>query len=325
MNDTKKIERAYLFFGEEKYLVRDSVERLKTAVVDKAMEMMNLSIFEGRAEVDKIIAACETLPFMGNYRMVFVKDSGLFDKGRKDDTEKLKDYIGRIPKTTVLCFREDKVDKRNGLYKAVSKNGACTELNFLKDNELIKWVCEKGEKKIRPANAEYLIKSVGTSMEVLEGEINKLLSGADEKGEITRGLIDSLCTKSPENNVFEMVEAIGKKQPEKALEIYNNMLRMKQSPMYVLKMAARQFKLIMQCKYLRSKGKNANQIAEELKQRSFVVRDCLNQAGNFKMASLINAIDDCARCDIDFKSGRITDKLGVEVIILKYSRREENG
>ena len=323
--DTKMPERVYLVFGEEKYLVRENIEKIKENVVDKSMEMMNLSIFEGKAEADKIIAASETLPFMSDYRMVLVKDSGLFDRGRKDDTEKLKEYMDKIPESTVICFREDKVDKRNALYKAVKKYGVCMEFEFLKDRELIKWVCEKGEKRIKSPMAEYLIKNVGTSMETLEGELNKLLSGTGDGGEITKGLIDSLCTKSPETNVFEMVEAIGRKQPEKALEIYNNMLRMKQSPMYVLKMAARQFKLIMQCKYLKGRGKNASQIAEELNQRSFIIKGCLGQADNFKMSSLVSALEDCAKCDMDFKSGRITDKLGVEVIILKYSRREENG
>lgn len=322
--DTKKISRAYLIFGEEKYLVRENVERLKEAVVDKSLEMMNLSVFEGKADVDKIIAAAEILPFMSDYRMVLIKDSGLFDRGRKDDTEKLKEYMDKIPESTVICFREDKVDKRNSLYRAVKKYGVCMELDFLKDNDLVKWVREKGNNKIKPALAEYLIKNVGASLENLEGELDKLLSATGEKGEITGELIDSLCNKSPETNVFEMVEAIGRKQPEKALEIYNNMLRMKQSPMYVLKMAARQFKLIMQCKYLKGKGKNAAQIAEELNARSFIVRGCLGQADNFKMSSLISALEDCAKCDMDFKSGRITDRLGVEVIILKYSRREEN-
>ena len=157
-------------------------------------------------------------------------------------------------------------------------------------------------------------------MEALEGEIDKLMSYASKDEEITVDLIDNICTKSPETNIFEMVDAIGRKQPAKALEIYHNMLRMKQSPVYVLKTTARQFKLILQCKYLQGKGMNNAQIAEELSLRRFVADRCLQQAKNFKTATLVNALDDCAKCDIDFKSGKITDKLGVEVIILKYCK-----
>lgn len=313
------LKRMYLIHGEELYMVREYTARLKAAALGAASEMMNLNVFEGKADADSIINASETLPFMSDYRVVLVKDSKLFDAGRKDDTEKLKEYAERVSDTTVICFVEDKVDKRNSLYKAVKKYGACVELNFLKDNELVDWVCKKSGKRINASVAMHLIGNAGTSMENLESEIDKLVSYS-KNGEITTALVDELCTKSPETNIFEMVEAIGKKQPAKALEIYNNMLRMKQSPVYVLKMTARQFKLILECKYLQSKGDNAAAIAEKLSLRSFIVNGCLQQARNFKMSTLVSALQDCAKCDTDFKSGKISDKLGVEVIILKYSK-----
>ena len=313
-------KRVYLLYGEEVYLVKEYLQKLRDSVVDKAMEMMNLNIFEGKADIDSIINACETLPFMSRQRLVIVKDSRLFETGRKEDTEKLKEYISSVPDTTVICFVEDKADKRNALYKAVNKAGSCMEFAFLKDNELIKWVSDKSQKRIKPQAAAYLVRNVGTSMEAIEGEIDKLLNYVSDGGDITNALIDSICTKSPETNVFEMVEAIGRKQPAKALEIYNNMLRMKQSPVYVLKIMARQFKLILECKYLQKKGMGAAAVAEELSLRKFIVDRYLQQANNFKMPVLVQAIDDCAKCDVDFKSGKITDKLGVEIIILKYSR-----
>jgi DNA polymerase-3 subunit delta len=61
-------------------------------------------------------------------------------------------------------------------------------------------------------------------------------------------------------------------------------------------------------------------IAEELGLRAFFVKNYLQQASNFTIPTLCKALEDCAKCDIDFKSGKITDRLGVEVIIMKYSR-----
>ena len=313
-------KRVYLLYGEESYLVREHTERLRAAVTDKSVEMLNLSVFEGKTDADVIINACDTLPFMSERRFVLVKDSGLFEAGRKDDTEKLKDYLPDIPQSTVLCFAEKKADKRNALYKAASRTGVCMELNTPDDNELAAWINKKSGKRVDMRRAMYIIRNVGTSMELLERELDKLLSAAEDTEEINEELIDSVCTKSPETNVFEMIEAVGAKQSAKALEIYNNMLRMKQSPVYVLKTMSRQFKLIMQCKYLKGKGMDAASIAGELSLRRFVADRCLRQAKNFSMASLVQALDDCARCDADFKSGRISDRLGVEVIILKYSR-----
>ena len=314
-----KFKSVYLLSGEEVYMVKKYFNAIKAAVVDPALEMMNYSAFNGKADIDSIIAACDTLPFMSEHRFISVKDSKLFEAGRKDDSEKLKDYIPNIPASTVLCFVEDKADKRSALYKAVKKYGCCGEFAFLKDKELTGWVCREGKDRIRPDVAEYLIRCVGTAMESLEGEIDKLLNYLSDGEMVTREIIDSICTRAPETNIFEMVDAIGKKQPAKALEIYNNMLRMKQSPFYVLKMTARQFKLILECKYLAEKGMGENEIASRLSLRNFIVRGCLSQARNFKREVLVEALKDCAKCDIDFKSGKINDRLGVEVIILKYS------
>ncbi len=315
-----KFKRVYLLSGEEVYLVKKYFDAIKKAVVDSATEMMNYNYFTGKIDVDNIISACDTLPFMSENRLVAVKDSKLFEAGRKDDSEKIKDYIQNIPESTVLCFVEDKADKRSGLYKEIKKYGCCAEFSFLKDRELIGWVCDEGKGRIKSDVAEYLIKCVGTAMESLEGEIDKLLNYLPQGESVTRQTIDSICTKSPETNVFDMVEAIGKKQPARALEIYNNMLRMKQSPFYVLKMTARQFKLILECKYLQGKGLSEAEISERLSLRNFVVRGCLSQAKNFKTGVLVEALKDCAKCDMDFKSGKISDRLGVEVIILKYSK-----
>ncbi len=83
-------------------------------------------------------------------------------------------------------------------------------------------------------------------------------------------------------------------------------------------------KLILEFKYLQGKyncmGMGAVAIAEELLLRRFIADRCLQQANNFKIPTLVKALEDCAKRDTDFKSGKITDKLGVEVIILKYSR-----
>jgi DNA polymerase-3 subunit delta len=284
------------------------------------MEMMNFNLFDGAVESDLIINASETLPFMSEKRFVLVKDSGLFDTGRKDETDKLKEYVDKIPDTTVVCFVESKVDKRNALYKAVGKCGSCVEYSFMDVPELSRWVCTLANNRIKPTTAEYLIRCVGISMEKLSGEVDKLINYLSEDEEITPSLIDAMCAKSTETKVFELIDAIGRKQPQKALEIYQNMLRAKESPVLVLKLMARQFKIILECSYLSRKNMGERAIAEELGLRPFFIKNYLQQASNFTIPTLCKALEDCAKCDIDFKSGKITDRLGVEVIIMKYSR-----
>ena len=115
-----------------------------------------------------------------------------------------------------------------------------------------------------------------------------------------------------------MVAAIGNKRSAEALKIYNNMLLYKESPIMILAMIARQFRIILQSKYLAKKGKGNDEIAAMIKQRSFVVRECIKQGKNFDNATILDALNDCYECDMKIKRGEIDDRLGVEMIIMKY-------
>lgn len=317
----RNFKRVYLIYGEEDYLVKQYTELLKSNIADGINAMMNTDVFEGSdSNINKMIAAGDTAPFFSDYRLVVVSDSGLFKDGRKSDTAEMAEAIKNLPEDCVYLFTNEKVDKRNALYKAVKKSGYCCEINYRDIKELTDWVKKKSDNRLDNGTANYFIKNIGNSMKHLAVELDKLLAYAGDK-KVTAADIDIACTKSAEVNIFNMVGAIGNKNTEKALEIYNNMIFEGEEPIGILSMIARQFRMILQCKYLQNKRNfNARQIAAELKLREFVVSNCLNQAKNFKLTALMKAIEDCAQCDSNIKAGLIAPKLGVELIILRYSK-----
>lgn len=319
--ESREFKKVYLIFGEEDYLVKKYTELLKNNIVDEENSMMNIDVFEGNnCDVNNIIAAGDTAPFFSDYRLVIVSNSGLFKEGRKADTALMAEAVKNIPDGCVYLFTNEKADKRNSLYKTVKKTGYCCEINYQDSKALIEWIKKESGNRLDNNTASYFVRNIGNSMKHLSVELDKLLAYAgDEK--ITSEDIDIACSKSAEVNIFNMVGAIGSKNTEKALEIYNNMIFEGEEPIGILAMIARQFRLMLQCKYLQSKNNfNARQIAAELKMRDFVVTGCLNQAKNFKLTVLMKGIEDCAKCDTDIKSGIIAPKLGVELIILKYSK-----
>lgn len=317
----KSFKKTYLIYGEEDYLVKKYTELLKSNIVDETNAMMNMDLFEGNdCNINKIINAGDTAPFFNDYRLIVVSNSGLFKDGRKADTSDMADAIRNLPDGCVYLFTNEKVDKRNALYKAVKKIGYCCEINYRDIKELTEWVKKKSGNRLDSNCANYFVKNIGNSMKHLAVELDKLLAYAGDK-KISTADIDIACTKSLETYIFDMVGAMGNKNAEKALEIYNNMIFEGEEPIGILSMIARQFRLMLQCKYLQSKKNfNALQISAELKQNKFVVSNCLTQSVNFKISTLMKALEDCANCDSNIKSGLIGPKLGVEIILLKYSK-----
>lgn len=319
----KIFKSCYVFYGPEVFLKRNYEEQLKKAVLGSLDDMMNLEIFDDKKIMpDTIINASETFPFLAEKRLIIVRDSGLFHTGRKNESEKMSDYISKIPETACIVFIEDEVDKRGKLYKSVSKNGHAVEFKTPPESDIIKWIMtgfKKNKVVISNDTAAYLLRTVGSSMENALGEIEKLTAYKNGEGEITKSDIDSVCIKSFETKIFDLVAAIGNKKAETALEIYRNMLMMKESPIMILAMITRQFRIIFQCSELLKSGENNAGIAARLGQREFVVRECVKQSKNFSGNILMKAIEYCLETDINIKTGKMNGDLAVEVLIIKYS------
>lgn len=285
---------------------------------------MNMSVFEGKTiNSSQIIDSVEILPFMAEKRLTIVKNSELFTAGRKNDTELMYDYISNIPSTSCIIFVEDIVDKRNKLFKLMNSKKLAVEFSSLKENDLLTWIKKefnKHNKRIDSKTGIYLLRIVGTSMEDLINEIGKLLDYSEERTNISTQDIDNICTKSLDAHIFELVKAMGYKKIDKALEIYSNLILLKEPPIKILTMLTRQIRLILQVKNLYEQGSSPKEIALNIKQPFFVVNDCIKQAQLFSENKLIAAFEDCLETDIAGKTGKMDAKLAVELLLIKNSQ-----
>ena len=314
----------YLLYGEEKYLIKKYEAELKEAIVSGEMEMMNCDIFEGKAiESNRIIDAAMTLPFMSERRLVVIKESGLFTTGRKDETEKIKDFLASDLGTTTLVFIEEEIDKRNALYKLVAKKGEALEFKSPPEKELIAFVSnifKKQKIKISPQAASHLLISTAGSMEGIVLETEKLISFKGKNTEIIVEDIDLVCTKALEVRIFELVGSLAMKNTKIALEVYHNLILMKESPLMILALIIRQFRLLLLTRYMDRKRKSRDEIAAVLGLRGFVVGECLKQSKNFSETILLNALNECLETDVNIKTGKMEAVLAVELLIIRYAQ-----
>lgn len=315
--------RVYLFYGEEGYLIKKYEQSFASCIDDGGFADMNRIHMDGKgATAEAIIENAETPPFMAERRIITVREAGFFKTGRKDDSERLAEYIEKCPEFAVLLFIEAEIDKRGKLYKAVNKYGRAVEFKTPAERELISWIAKEakaGGAYIGGAEAAHMLRCVGDNMEALAMEAAKLADYAGEGGKISLEDIDCLCAKSIESRVFDLVGALGNKNADAALGIYRNMLLMKEQPIMVLSMLARQFRIILQSKSMAKDGAGAREIAEATGLREFVVREGLKQAANFTEGSLKEALSECLNTDVDIKTGRIDAAVGVELLIIKYA------
>ncbi len=316
----------YLFYGTETYLVKHYEHTLRNAILPSGMEDMNFDELEGnRATAAAIRDAAETLPFLSDKRLVIVRNSTFFRKnGRKDEGERLLEWMLDIPKTTCLVFIEEKAEKTGKLYKAIARVGQVVEFKPLTEKEVIAWLqktATAGGVQLSSAAAVSLLRMTDNSMENLQREMDKLIAYKGGSGAITVQDLQAVCSVSLEARVFDLIRAVGEKNTEKAVSLYNNLLAMKESPFMVLSLVIRQFRMIYGAMLLSQAGADNAEIAKKLEVRDFAVREYLQHGKRFSKKDVKQALVDCLQTDLDIKNGRMAEDLAVELLLIQYSSR----
>ncbi len=318
----RQFHNTYLFYGEEIFLLQTYLKNMKMRILSDGDVTMNYDVYEEEFDGDQFLNAVQTMPFLNTYRLIVVKQSKLFQPGKKNKTDKLVEGLKSIPESTIVIFVEDAVDKRNKLYKLIKNNGYITVFNPLGEKDLIQYIARelhKDNKRIEQQTARYLIQTVGNDLNIINNEVQKLVQYCLKETIITKKAVDMVCTPSLENRIFELVGCMGQKKRDRAIKLYHDLIISKEPPIRILIMLVRQFRLILQASLLRSRGLNVALIAKEMKAAPFVVKECLKQGGAFNTKQLKEALTDCLDTDYKIKTGRLDGKIGVEVLIIKYS------
>ena len=313
-----QLKNVYLLYGTEDYLKRQYRDKLKHALVEPD-DTMNFSAYEGKdINPKELIDLSETLPFFKEKRMILVENSGFF----KNSCDDLAEYMSQVPESTCFVFVEEEVDKRSKLFKAASRAGSAVEFETPKEDMLVRWILgriQREEKKITQSVMQLFLSKTGSDMENIDKELEKLICYTLDKTEISAADVEAICTGQTENKIFEMIDAISAKNQKKALDLYYDLLALKEAPMRILFLIARQFQNLLLIKSMSAKGYPAVSIAKTAGMPSFAVQKNLRQAGAFKINQLKEAIEDCGQAEEDVKTGRMADQLAVELLIVKYS------
>ena len=311
----KSFKKIYLLYGDEPFLVGSYKKKLREAITGG--DTMNFNYFEGKnPDVKEIISLADTMPFFAERRLILVDGSGFF----KSAQEELAAYLPQMPDTTCLVFAESEVDKRNRLYNRVKELGYAAELNKQDTAQLMRWAAgilgRDGRKISRPV-MEYFLERTGDDMENIRMELEKLVCYTMGRDVITKEDVDAVGTVHVTSRVFDMVAAIVAGNTKKAMDLYEDLLTLKEPPMRILFLIARQFNQLLQIKELTAAGKDKGAMASALKVPPFAVGKLTAQARAFTRDQILSWVTLCVETEEAVKTGRLSDRLAVELLIAR--------
>lgn len=314
---SKSFKQFYLLYGSENYLVKLYRDKLKNAIIGD--DLMNYSFFEGKdIDLIEVNDIANTLPFFNENRLIHIEYSGLF-KTSSD----LADLLQSAPESTIFILVEQEVDKRNRAYKLIKDKGLVSEMKTLDERNLklfIVSLLEPAGKRITQSTANYLLEMTGKDMDNLNNEVEKLISYTQDRDAITNEDVDAVVTSQITGKIFQMMDAMGLKLQDKALSLYYDLLSVREKPSHILYLITRHFNILLQVKDLVANGFPNAVITEKVGIPAFTTGKYINQSRNFTKRQLLDAIKLSIDTEEQIKTGLIIDKIGVELLIITFSR-----
>ncbi len=238
----KIFKPVYFLSGEEPYYIDLISDYIEKNVLDESESEFNQTILYGKdVDLNTIISAAKRFPMMSEYQVVIVKEAQNLkelNKSSADDEEvvektkktaasvnnPLVSYLQNPQPSTILvfCYKYKTIDKRSVVYKSLQKNHVFLETKKLYDNQLSDWITnyiQDKKFKIGPKASFLLAESLGNDLSKISNEVEKLIINLKENEEITYEAIQDKIGISKEFNVFELQDALAKKDILKANRI----------------------------------------------------------------------------------------------------------
>ncbi len=216
----KDYQPVYWLEGEESYYVDQLVDFAENNIIPEEETAFNQVVFYGRdAGWSNVVNACMRYPMFGEKQLVLVKEAQ-----HMKDIEKLDNYIRNPLSSTVLiiAYKEKKVDGRSKFGKYVKDHTTFYSGAKIKDYELPGWI--QGfldQKGLQPTQKAVMLLAdhIGNDLSRLTNEVEKLCINLGKRTSLTEEDVETYVGISKDYNVFELQNAVGRKQLDKAMRI----------------------------------------------------------------------------------------------------------
>ena len=265
--------------------------------------------------INDIIEECNTLGLFSLKKIVILESTNAFSSKGKEITE-LIDYLDNYNKNVILVFKcnLDKVDTRKKLYKKVSSVGKT--LCLTKDNNYLINLVKELLKDYKMDNINYFLTVVGTDINNITNELNKLMSYKLEDKHITNNDIDSLCITNNDEEIFALTDAIVKNDIKESIRLYNVFLNKNYEVTAMIGLIASQFRFLLQVKLLYNKGLSNDKIATSLGVHPYRVKLAISNSYYYSKELLESYLVKLFELDKKIKLGIIDKNTAFELFIL---------
>lgn len=303
-----EIKNNYILKGEDEYLLSHAFELIKDACNIELPEL-NLLTFKEDVDFDFVVKALETLPVFVDKKLIYVK---LTSKDFKNES-KLEEYLKNVNTTSVLVVSVS----NTGYLKGLEKHFEVVDCNRLPKDIIFPFVVnelKKSGKTINKDACELLCDYTNCDLSKITNELTKCVSYIGDGEIIEIADIMLLVGKSVEFQIFELTEALAKKNAVKVYEILSVIKTKKDEFRGLLALIYKHFRRLFMVG-IASEPKS--ELAKKLGVHEYAITKSQEQARLFTKKQLKEINDICHQLDYDIKQSNMTPENAIDYIVLK--------
>jgi DNA polymerase III subunit delta len=314
------LEPLYLLVGPERYLRRAAAHEITEAALSGTLirDFNEASFSLLTDSVRSAIAAAEQFPMMSERRVVRVRD---FARLRDTDEDVLIAYLGNPSPSTVMIFTADDLDKRKKSTKALLD--ACTVVDFspLKDGEAKAWA-KSYLKSLKSAADDQVLNEivnlVGTDIQTLATELDKLAAAAIDTGRITADMVDELIGRTRELSNFELGDHLLANNRKRALETLHRLLDDGAEPVMLIGLIAGNYHRLALGKHLLARG-GREEVFRNISMPPFKRDAYISTLQRSDAKKIARGVQLTAAADLAIKTSQATPRLQLEMLVCELA------
>jgi DNA polymerase III subunit delta len=310
----------YLLLGNESYLRGVASQNIADAALNdtplREFNEMSFTLLNDAAQ--SAIAAAEQLPMMAERRVIKIRD---FSKLRDADEQVIIAYVKNPSPSTVMIFQADELDKRKALSKALVDNCVVVDFSPLKDSDAKAW-CKSRLKELKVSADDQtlneIIRLVGTDIQTLSTELDKLASAAIETKKIDLDLVDDLIGRSRELSNFDLSDHLMANNRKRALETLYRLLDDGAEPVMLVGLIAGNYHRLALGKYLLARG-GPQEVFRSINMPPFKRDSYISTLQRSDAAKILRGIKLIADVDLAIKTSQATPRLQLEMLVCELA------
>ncbi len=320
----------HVLYGADNFSLQKALDEIKGTLGDRESLALNTTFLDGRRLTPApVIEACNTIPFLANWRLVIVE--GLLERfepaatGKRPEVSEwqaLVDFLPAKPSSTVLAFIDGKLTRANPLLRKLGKLATMAEFPPLRGPALTAWIAARAKAQgsaMSPRAARLLALTAGDDLWVLSSEIEKLSLYALGR-RIEEEDVQLVTSSVREVSIFNVIDAMADKRLPAAMQMLHQLLIEGTAPTHLLTMMSRQVRLMVIAKdFGRTRPSPEEQRRQLGVSANYPLQRLLEQSARHSLDRLMDIYQRILDTDLAMKTGKWSDELALDLLMVEVA------